>query len=108
MPPALPCLFGPMVDVTSRFYQLLWAHVTLTNGGTLFLLRPYLVEGEQIVRTFLITLTASTVASVILWQLGLAAKIWPAHPLLTTVILAALGAAVVQLFLTYDPTTRLK
>jgi uncharacterized membrane protein YdfJ with MMPL/SSD domain len=60
------------------------------------------------VRTFLITFAASTGASVILWQLGLAAKIWPAHPLLTTVILAAVGAAVVQLFLTYDPTTRLK
>ena len=79
-----------------------------SQTGTLSLLLPYLVEGEQIVRTFLITLTASTVASVILWQLGLAAKIWPAHPLLTTVILAALGAAVVQLLLTYDPTTRLK
>ena len=88
--------------------QLHTSQAAISQTGTLSILLPYLVEGEQIVRTFLITLTASTVASVILWQVGLAAKIWPAHPLLTTVILAALGAAVVQLFLTYDPTTRLK
>jgi hypothetical protein len=64
--------------------------------------------GENTVRTFLIVFVASTVASVILWQFGLAAKIWPAHPLLTTVILAGAMAAVVQIFLRYDPATRLK
>ena len=79
-----------------------------SQTGTLSLYIPYVAVGELIVRAFLITLTASTVGSVILWQLGLAAKISPAHPLLTTVILAAVGAAVVQLFLTYVPTTRLK
>jgi hypothetical protein len=46
-------------------------------------------------RIFLITLVASTVISVALWQFGLARKIRPAHPLLAiTVIAAACGIAV--------------
>ena len=59
-------------------------------------------------RTFLITLIASTVGSVILWELGLAAKIWPAHPLLATVVIATVGACAVQHFLTRDAITHLK
>lgn len=102
-------LVALVTGVTSPFHQDP-RHMpgrSLTNGNS-FPLYSVCCCRELIVRAFLITLTASTVGSVILWQLGLAAKISPAHPLLTTVILAAVGAAVVQLFLTYDPTTRLK
>jgi hypothetical protein len=51
-------------------------------------------------KNFLIVLAVSTVASVELWSLGLAAKIWPAHPLLTTTVLASAIAIAVQIYLT--------
>lgn len=54
-------------------------------------------------RTFLMTLLISTVATVVLWNLGLAHKIWPAHPFAATTIFAALCAALVQMLLTYHP-----
>jgi hypothetical protein len=53
-------------------------------------------------RIFLITLLVSTVSSIVLWNFGLAGKIWPAHPLFTTVVLAAACGTVVQLVLTYE------
>ncbi len=53
-------------------------------------------------RIFLITLLVSTVSGVVLWQFGLASKIWPAHPFFTSVALAALCGTAVQLVLTYE------
>jgi hypothetical protein len=57
-------------------------------------------------RVFLITLAASTGASIALWNLGLARLIWPAHPMVLTAIAAAGCAAAVQMILQYDPATR--
>ena len=53
-------------------------------------------------RILLITLLVSTVASVALWNFGLANKIWPAHPILATAAIAAVCGTVVQLVLTYE------
>jgi hypothetical protein len=53
-------------------------------------------------RVFLITLAVSTALSIGFWSFGFAVKIWPAHPFLATVLLAAGGAAVVQVLLTRD------
>ncbi|MGA7634705.1 MAG: hypothetical protein WCB11_28400 [Terriglobales bacterium] len=53
-------------------------------------------------RIFLITLLVSTVASIVFWNFGLAGKIWPAHPLFATVVLACICGIVVQLVLTYE------
>ncbi len=53
-------------------------------------------------RIFLITLLASSVASIVLWNFGLATKIWPAHPILATTVVAAICGTVVQLVLTYE------
>lgn len=54
-------------------------------------------------RTFLMTLLISTIATAVLWNLGLAHKIWPAHPFAATCIFAALAATLVQMLLTYNP-----
>jgi hypothetical protein len=51
---------------------------------------------------FLITLLVSTVASIVFWQFGLAGKIWPAHPFVAALVLAALCGIVIQLVLTYE------
>ena len=53
-------------------------------------------------RIFLITFVTSTVAGTALWQFGLAHKIWPAHPLLTTIAVAAACGIAVQLVLSHD------
>lgn len=53
-------------------------------------------------RIFLITLVASIVASVLFWNFGLAAKIWPAHPMITTMLFAGIGAGVLQQILIRD------
>ena len=50
-------------------------------------------------RTTLITFLVSTVASVALWQGGLAFTIWPAHPFLATLEIAAAFGIAVQLLL---------
>jgi hypothetical protein len=57
------------------------------------------VETEASVRNFLIVLVASTVASIGLWNFGMAHKIWPAHPLLATIFVAAMCGIAVQLLL---------
>jgi hypothetical protein len=57
---------------------------------------------ESNVRIFLITLLVSTVASIVFWQFGLAGKIWPAHPFVAALVLAALCGIVIQLVLTYE------
>ena len=53
-------------------------------------------------RIFLIVLVASLIASIGLWNFGLAQRIWPAHPLLATTFVAGLGAAVLQMVLRRD------
>ena len=50
-------------------------------------------------KTFLIVLAVSIVASVELYNFGLAAKIWPAHPVICTTLLAWAIAMAVQFFL---------
>jgi len=56
------------------------------------------------VRTFLITLLVSIVASIVLWNLGLAHLIWPGHPYAATVLFATLLAWGVQSYLTKRPS----
>jgi hypothetical protein len=48
---------------------------------------------------FLIVLAVSIVASIELWNFGVAAKIWPSHPLLCTTVLAMALAIAVQMSL---------
>ena len=55
-------------------------------------------------RISLITLLVSTVTTIVLWQFGLANKIWPAHPFVAAVALAAICGIAVQLVLTYETT----
>lgn len=56
-------------------------------------------RGEAGVKNFLIVLAVAIVASIEFWNLGLAAKIWPAHPLIATTVLATVIAMAVQLYL---------
>jgi len=56
-------------------------------------------------RTFLVTLAVSTVAGVALWQFGLAHRIWPSHPFLATVVVAASCGFAAQLVASHDPVT---
>ncbi len=51
-------------------------------------------------KNFLIVLAVSIVASIELWNFGLAAKIWPAHPLIATTVLATVIAMAIQMYLT--------
>ncbi len=53
-------------------------------------------------RIFLVTLLVSTMGGIALWDFGVANKIWPAHPFLATVAIAAGCGIVVQLVLTYE------
>ena len=53
-------------------------------------------------KSFLIVLAVSIVASIELWNLGLAAKIWPAHPLVATTVLATAIAMAVQIYLSNE------
>jgi len=53
-------------------------------------------------RVFLITLAVSLGASILFWNFGLAFKIWPAHPLLATTLLATACAMATQILLTRD------
>jgi hypothetical protein len=57
-------------------------------------------------RIFLITLVTSTVASIALWQFGLAQRIWPAHPLLATTAIAMACGIAVQTVLRDDDARR--
>ena len=50
-------------------------------------------------KTFLIVLAVSIVASIELYNFGLAAKIWPAHPVICTTLLAWAIAMAVQILL---------
>ena len=53
-------------------------------------------------RIFLVTLLVSTMGGIALWNFGVANRIWPAHPLLVTVAIAAACGIAVQLVLTYE------
>ena len=57
-------------------------------------------------RVLLITFLVSTVATVALWQFGLAYKIWPAHPFLAAVAIAAAGGIAIQLLLSRDSASK--
>ncbi len=53
-------------------------------------------------RIFLITLGVSLVTSIGFWNFGVAARIWPAHPLLATTLLAMACGITAQSLLTHD------
>lgn len=53
-------------------------------------------------RIFLIVLAVSIALSIAFWNFGLAEKIWPAHPLLATTLIATACAMAVQIILTRD------
>ena len=60
-------------------------------------------------RIFVITLVASLVPSILFWNFGLAYKVWPAHPLLmTTVVATGCGIAVQILLPHYLATPKSK
>jgi hypothetical protein len=48
----------------------------------------------------MITLAVSTGATIVLWNFGLGARLWPAHPFLASVVVAAGGGIAAQLLLT--------
>lgn len=55
-----------------------------------------------VLKTFLV----STVASLALWEFGLAYAIWPTHPFLATLGIAAACGIAVQLHLSRKPAPR--
>jgi hypothetical protein len=57
-------------------------------------------------RVFLIVLGISIVGSVVLWNFGIAQRIWPAHPALATTIVVGGCAALMQLILSRDSAAR--
>jgi hypothetical protein len=57
-------------------------------------------------RVFLIVLGVSIVGSVVLWNFGIAQRIWPAHPVLATTVVAGGCAAVMQSILYRDAAAR--
>ena len=56
-------------------------------------------------RIFIVTLAVTTVAGVALWQFGLAHRIWPSHPFLATIIIAAGCGLAAQLAASQDSAT---
>ena len=56
-------------------------------------------------RTFLVTLAVSMAAGTALWQFRLAHKVWPSHPVLATVVIAAGCGFAAQLVASHDPVT---
>ena len=57
-------------------------------------------------RIFLIVLGISIVGSVVLWNFGIAERIWPAHPVLATTIIAGGCATLMQSILSRDAAAR--
>jgi hypothetical protein len=47
-------------------------------------------------RVFLWTLAVSILATIIFWNFGLAAKLWPAHPLICATFFAWVCAVITQ------------
>jgi hypothetical protein len=58
------------------------------------------------VRIFLYDLVVSIAGTLVLWQFGLASKIWPAHPMLATCGIIAICAAAVHLIVSRERETR--
>jgi hypothetical protein len=57
-------------------------------------------------RVFLIVLGISLVGSVVLYNFGIAQRIWPAHPALATTLIVGGCAAVMQTLLSRDAAVR--
>jgi hypothetical protein len=57
-------------------------------------------------RVFLIVLAVSVVGSIVLYNFGIAQRIWPEHPALATTIVAGGCAAVMQSILSRDAAAR--
>jgi len=57
-------------------------------------------------RVFLIVLGISLVGSVVLYNFGIAQRIWPAHPALATTLIVGGCAAVMQSLLSRDAAAR--
>jgi hypothetical protein len=57
-------------------------------------------------RVFLIVLGVSIVGSVVLYNFGIAQRIWPAHPVLATTIIVGGCAAIMQSILSRDAAAR--
>jgi hypothetical protein len=57
-------------------------------------------------RIFLITLAVSIITSIGLWNFGIAHRIWPAHPLLCTTLLAMACGILAQTLLINDANHR--
>jgi hypothetical protein len=53
-------------------------------------------------RVFVIVLGVSIVGSIVLWNFGIAQRIWPAHPVLATTMIVGGCAAVMQSILYRD------
>ena len=58
-------------------------------------------------RTFLATLAVSTVSPILLWNFGLAQRISPSHPILTTTLIGAGAGILVQLLLSEERVAKL-
>jgi hypothetical protein len=57
-------------------------------------------------RVFLIVLGISIVGSIVLYNFGIAQRIWPAHPVLATTLIAGGCAALMQSILSRDSAAR--
>jgi hypothetical protein len=68
-------------------------------AGTFSLSLSYVSVGERAMKIFLTVLAVSTISSIVLWNFGLAHRIWPAHPVFTTTIIAMACGIVTQLLL---------
>ena len=53
-------------------------------------------------RVFLIVLGISAIGSIVLYNFGIAHRIWPAHPVLATTLIAGGCAALMQSILSRD------
>jgi hypothetical protein len=53
-------------------------------------------------RVFLIVLAVSIALSFGVWTLGIAQRVWPAHPVLATTLIAWVCAVAVQIILNRD------
>lgn len=53
-------------------------------------------------RIFLFDLVVSIMGTLVLWQFGLASKIWPAHPMLATTAIVGICAIAVHSILSRD------
>jgi len=57
-------------------------------------------------RTFFFDLLISIIGTIVLWQFGLASRIWPAHPLLATTLIVAACAIATHRILSRDAQSK--